>query len=301
MAHKLTFDQLSTEDAMAIADGLMEAERFEAAAQILRILLREKSPASRTRLNVRAGLASVPNARATLHYDVLKVLEKGVAEAFVGEALATWNKTLPFYDDPRFVELADKHSHLLPLPNWHWNLQTVLWAVRRAKMLEGDLVELGVFKGHTTLFCADYVEFAGWPKRWFLYDTFEGIPDDQLDPGWAQLNTEVYKGAFSFEEVRDRFAAFPNIEVVKGRVPEVLVGSAPERIAFLHVDLNNSAAEIAALDTLYDRVVPGGVIVFDDYGWMAARAQHDAENAWFAARGLQILPLPTGQGFFVKP
>jgi hypothetical protein len=199
------------------------------------------------------------------------------------------------------MALVEKHAELLPLPNWHWNLNTMLWAVRQAQDLPGDFVELGVFKGHTTIFAAEYVEFATWARRWFLYDTFDGIPDDQVDEGWAEVNATTYRGQFSYEEVRDRFSAFPNIEVIKGRVPEILHEVCPQQIALLHVDLNNMSAEIAALDFLYDRIMPGGVIVFDDYGWAVSRLQFEAENAWFAERGLKILPLPTGQGLFVKP
>ncbi|MDB5442211.1 MAG: Methyltransferase, partial [Phenylobacterium sp.] len=50
------------------------------------------------------------------------------------------------------------------------------------------------------------------------------------------------------------------------------------------------------LDLLYDRVSPGGVIIFDDYTWAVCHRQRAAEDVWFAARGLSILPLPTGQG-----
>jgi O-methyltransferase len=296
---RLNFDPLSTEQGMAMADGLMEADQYDLAAQIYRALLRSAPPALKNRLRVRLGLATVKNSRTATTRGALRLLERGVSDVFLGEGLATWSKIMPFYDDPRFIELADRHAHLLPLPNWHWNLQTVLWAVRQAKALDGDLVELGVFKGHTTLFCAEYVDFAAWPKTWFLYDTFDGIPEDQLDKGWDRTN-HIYKGTFSFEEVRDRFAHVSNISVIKGRVPEVLAETCPERIAFLHVDLNNATAEIQALDALFDKLVPGAAIVFDDYCWNVSRAQHDAENAWFAKRGLQILPLPTGQGLFIK-
>ena len=76
--------------------------------------------------------------------------------------------------------------------------------------------------------------------------------------------------------------------------------NAPGRIAFLHIDMNNAAAEVAALDVLFDRVSPGGVVVLDDYGWIGHAAQHEAERAWFSARGYAVLELPTGQGIVVK-
>lgn len=41
-------------------------------------------------------------------------------------------------------------------------------------------------------------------------------------------------------------------------------------------------------------------MVFDDFGWASARAQFNAEVAWSEARGVKILPLPTGQGLLVK-
>jgi O-methyltransferase len=298
----VTIKDPSLKNLTNMADGLMLAGDPVTAANLYALALkRATTPEYREALLVRHGLASTTNRRRVPMHGVLQSLEKIGPHAFVSEGLATWQKTLPFMDDERFLELASKHAHLLPIPNWHWNLQTVLWAAKQARAVEGQFVELGVFRGHTSIFLAEYLDFAAWDKRWYLYDTFEGIPTDQLDPGWADSNKAAYNAqTFSYEEVRERFAPFPNIEVIKGRVPEILSETSPDRIAFLHVDLNNSAAEIAALDALFDRISPGGVIVFDDYGWATAKAQHDAENRWFAERGLQILPLPTGQGLFIK-
>lgn len=297
--HNINFSQLSTEQVLAMADGLLRAGRYGTAAQLYALAMRPMAHPP-GELRTRHGLAANPVPEATTLFAVAEELEKAGRPVFVGSGLATWNKRLPFFEDPRFVELADRHAKLLPMSNWHWNLQTALWAVQETKDIEGDLVELGVFKGHTTLFVAEYVEFGNWPKTWRLYDTFEGIPDDQLDPGWEQANRDAYKGTFSYEEVTERFAAFANIRVIKGRVPDVFATDAPDRISFLHMDLNNATAEVQALEALFERISPGGIILFDDYCWATAHAQHDAEKAWFAARGRQILPLPTGQGLFVK-
>lgn len=255
------------------------------------------------RAHARVGLTLRPTRRAPQMLEALVALEQLTGHVFVGEGIATWLKHPAFAQDRRFMDLAAAHSDLAPagVTNWHWNLQTVLWGAQQARNLPGDFVELGVFRGHTTLFLAEYLEFGGWDKKWWLYDTFEGIPDDQVDPGWELVNKGAYHDTFTFEEVRDRFAPFGNIVVTKGRVPEIFETVVPEAIGFMHIDLNNSTAEIGALDALYERIIPGGVIVFDDFQWHRAHAQFQAELAWFATRGLAIFPLPTGQGLFVKP
>lgn len=298
----LQITSVSLSQLVAMGDGLLAAGEIALARNMYRAALTRAGEGERQPIRTRLGLAAAPNARTKAMLTLLKQIEGfGFANAFVGEGMATWLKTLPFAEDERFQAIAEAHAGLLPAPNWHWNLQTVLWAVQRCRDVPGDYIELGVFKGHTTLFCAEYVEFADWPKRWLLYDTFEGIPEDQQAPGWKSINEKIYVGAYSYEEVQARFAHIPAIEVIKGRVPEVLAEGAPERIAFMHIDLNNAAAEIAALELLFARLSPGGVIVFDDYTWWSTRAQYHAEKAWFEARGLSILPLPTGQGLFINP
>jgi len=91
------------------------------------------------------------------------------------------------------------------------------------------------------------------------------------------------------------------VRILRGRIPEVFAGQSPERIAYLHIDMNQAPAEIAALDALFDRVVPGGIVVLDDYEWaMAYRGQKLAEDPWFEARSYRVFPLPTGQGIVLK-
>lgn len=91
-----------------------------------------------------------------------------------------------------------------------------------------------------------------------------------------------------------------NVHLVRGTVPETFAQTCPEKIALLHLDMNSAASEIAALEVLWDRVVPGGLIVFDDYGWAGYSAQKGAEDGFMAERGPTILELPTGQGLLVK-
>jgi O-methyltransferase len=297
----LNIENVSIEQLIAMGDGLLAAKQATLAKAMYGVALKRARAAERQKVRTRLGLAQHPNRRTPVNLEILQALDaEAFANPFISDGLATWLKILPFADDERFQDLSDKHAALLPIPNWHWNLNTALWAVQQVKNVPGDLVELGVFRGHTTLFCAEYVEFQSWPKTWWLYDTFDGIPDDQIAPGWDGANKDLYKGTFSYEEVAARFRAFQNIRVIQGRVPDVLAQGAPDVIAFMHIDMNNAPAEIGALDALFDRLSVGGIILFDDYCWDTARVQHKAEKAWFEDRGLKILGLPTGQGLFVK-
>ena len=135
-------------------------------------------------------------------------------------------------------------------------------------------------------------------RTWYLYDTFDGIPADQLEAG--QENPAAYRNPSLYESAKRRFEEYPNIRVVRGRIPEVLAEASPQSIAFLHLDMNSAAAEIGALERLFDRMVAGAYLLLDDYGWYKHRQQKIAEDAFLGRRGYTVLELPTGQGLVIK-
>lgn len=212
----------------------------------------------------------------------------------------TYDRNLGFADDARFMETVARHQHLFDISNWHWNLHVVLWAVKSCLSVPGDFIELGVYRGLTTGFIADYLQFQNIEKKWFLYDIFSGMPKDLLNKDWnpgLYANVDPQKW---YNDVLERFKPYPNIQVIKGKVPDVLREKCPEKIAFIHIDLNSAPAEIAALEFLLDRVSPGGILLFDDFGWTASNQQNREENKFFNDRGYMVLEIPTGQGIVIK-
>jgi len=218
---------------------------------------------------------------------------------YAGDMLIAFQRNLGFLADARFMAAYEAEAVTEQERSLAWRLHVLCWCARNALRLEGDFVECGVYRGFSTSVVARYVDFGGVAKRWHLYDTFDGIPADQLDSG--QENPAAYRDPGLHDFVKARFAALRNIHVHRGRVPEALSGTAPDRIAFLHLDMNSSKAELAALEVLYDRLVPGAWVVLDDYGWLNYRDQKIAADAFFGARGVAVLELPTGQGLAVKP
>jgi len=235
--------------------------------------------------------------------DALALLRTCFGEVYANDNLIALQRSAGFRRDPAFVEAVRKHAATEQERSLLWRLHTQIWCARHALDLDGDFVECGVYTGYCMGVMADYLGFGASGRQMYLYDTFEGIPEAYNSEG---RSNRVYaeQNAANPDTIhdiaRDRFAALPNVHLVRGIVPDTFAEACPDRIAFLHVDMNSAASEIAALEVLFDRVVAGGFILFDDYGWSGYRAQKEAEDVWLAARGHFVLELPTGQGLCLK-
>jgi hypothetical protein len=230
-----------------------------------------------------------------------------------GDRMLTIDKACAFMSDPTFRQSyeAVRGSHLYDAyDSPHtiaWRLNTLVWAARCGLSHQGAFVECGVFKGDMAWVVATVLGKALHDRTFYLYDSFAGFspahsgPEDYPDnPGFFDFANRIYKEAGLYETVLAKFTGMPHVRVIRGFLPEALQIAMPERIAFLHIDLNSPAAEIGVLEVLFDRVVTGGVIVFDDYGWKIFHRQREAEDRFMADRGHTILELPTGQGLVVK-
>jgi O-methyltransferase len=213
--------------------------------------------------------------------------------SFAGDNLFVFSRNLSFLDDERFMAAVARHAEQPIERTIIWRTAVLVWAARNGLRREGDFVECGCYRGTSARIVADTLDIGATGRGYWLYDLFE-FPEGGMHARLPQLGPDLY------ETTKARFADLPGVRVLKGSVPEVLEGQSPDRIAFLHIDMNNAPAEIGALEALFDRVSPGGVIVLDDYGYHGYREQRDAERAWFAARGYDVIELPTSQGLIIK-
>jgi O-methyltransferase len=218
----------------------------------------------------------------------------GPQGTYTGDNLFTYHRNLGFLDDEPFMKAFDLHTSNEIERSVLWRMSVVLWGVRNGLRLEGDFVECACYKGTTVRIVCDAVDFSHrTDKHYYLYDLFDhdpAMPHHAMPEHSKQL----------YEATKYRFKDFNNVTVTQGKIPDILSVVSPSKIAFMHLDLNNASAEIGALEVLFDRMVPGAVLVLDDYGWLAYRAQKEAEDPWFEKLGYRILELPTGQGLLIK-
>ena len=228
----------------------------------------------------------------------LQAMSRIYPRYFARDMLITFARNMGFLEDPEFLNSVESEARTEQDRSLVWRLHVLCWAAANALKLEGDFVECGVFHGHSTAVLARYLRFGEQARTWYLYDTFSGVPSDQLDPG--HRNPPAYQDPSLYDAVKRRFSSYPNIRVVRGRVPDVLGEVSPQSIAFMHLDMNSAAAELGALEYLFDRMVIGAYLVLDDYGWHCYRQQKAVEDPFFHRHGCPVLELPTGQGLVIK-
>lgn len=209
----------------------------------------------------------------------------------------------PFLSDKRFNELYDRTVA------WWWPGQSLdirwrVWFLTRCaeqcKALPGSFVEFGVYRaGYAFMVLAT----AGLPKdtRFYLFDTFTGIPATRLTEAEAEAGFAGRLADTSVAFVNDVLNEWrSNTLLVEGDIFDTLSRTETGPVAFCHLDLNGSAPTKRALEYVYPRLLPGAMIVMDDYGLGAYTEQRQVIDEFFVDKPECPIALPTGQGLVVK-
>jgi len=147
------------------------------------------------------------------------------------------------------------------------------------KILEipGEVIELGVFKGASLIQFAIFRELleSECSRNIIGFDVFGEFPNGKAFASDEEFVKEWKKDFDNdFLQQADLYKSFScrnigNIELVKGDIcqtlPEYIERHPETRIALLHIDTDIYEPTKIGLELLFDRVVKGGVIIFDDY------------------------------------
>jgi len=146
--------------------------------------------------------------------------------------------------------------------------------------ISGDFVECGVARGGSAALIGLTLRQMHAERNLWLFDTFQGLPQPSEDnPDYKIANLYTGTCAASVEEVRrslHSLGVIDNVHFVPGLFQDTLRSSPIEAVALLHLDGDWYESVKMCLESLYDKVSPGGVIQFDDYGhWAGARKAVD--------------------------
>lgn len=158
------------------------------------------------------------------------------------------------------------------------------------KDLPGDFVEFGCYDAKVAEFLIEYNNLKNCDKNFFLYDIFNNPPTEKGEKHSPEL----------YDDVKKRMSKYDFVEVIPGLLPATFEKNMPDKLSFVHMDLNSAETEISLLELFFDKIVPGGIILLDDYGTMNYEEQYFQEKNFFNNLGYSVLELPTGGGMVIK-
>ena len=166
-------------------------------------------------------------------------------------------------------ELAHTMIGLPRLENLRHCVETVI-----TEDIDGDLIETGVWRGGACIFMRGILKAYGCTTRkvW-VADSFAGLPapDTSRAPADKGDKHQHYKQlAVSLEQVQENFRTFglldEQVQFLKGWFKDTLPTAPIKRLAVCRLDGDMYESTDDALRNLYDRLVPGGFLIVDDYG-----------------------------------
>jgi hypothetical protein len=132
-----------------------------------------------------------------------------------------------------------------------------------------------------------------------LFDTFSGTPEDHLSRAEREAGMAGQLSDTSVAYVETLLRPWDPIpRLWPGDVFETIPATDTGDLAFVHIDLNAAAPTVHVLAHAYERLVPGAVVVFDDYGWRAYSEQRRAIDDFMRDKAETLIALPTGQAIF---
>ena len=183
----------------------------------------------------------------------------------------------------------------------------LLQQFERTLAFDGRIAECGCFRGLSSfLLCSRMrqhdVRFDG--TGYEIYDSFCGLSDPQPEDAPTAESDELVVAslraghfAFPLQEVQRVLAAYPGICYGAGWIPDAFPND-ERRYRFVHVDVDLYQPTKASLEYFWPRLVPGALMVCDDYNWDGAKR---AVEEFSRASATAFSVTANNQAVFAKP
>ncbi len=171
--------------------------------------------------------------------------------------------------------------------------------VAETAKIDGDILEVGVWRGGTGCIMAARAQMIGRTCNVFLCDTFSGVVKagaiDQ-DVGGEHADTSI---GIVNQCLTD--AGVHNCIILTGIFPdETGPAIASRRFSLCHIDVDVYRSALEVFEWVWPRMSPGGVVVFDDYGAQGCAGITILVQELRARRDLLFIHNINGHAIFIK-
>ena len=182
----------------------------------------------------------------------MNIRRKGVLEQFEDPQI---KQILQFNSDNSRELSSDKDGLMLGY---------YLEFLKQTDCIDGEILELGTYKGVTSILFAKFLDIIKSNKKIHTFDTFEGMPYN--DKFSTAKNVKGSFGDTSYEFVKSQYKKYgvaDRIVIHKGLFENTLESLKNNKFSFVLLDCDVYDALKFCLPFINKRL--NGVVVFDDY------------------------------------
>ena len=213
------------------------------------------------------------------------------------------NKSLYWYNDKEvldaYLDLPNHENKKKRVPERKYVLYSIAKSV---SMIEGDIVECGVSRGHSSYLMLKANSENN--KIFYGFDSFQGlskpgnsdIVTHDLTYEWKEndLSSPMSLAEKNLNQFPQRYRLF------KGWIPDRFDEIALKNFCLVHIDVDLYQPTLDSLNFFWDKLNKGGVLVCDDYGSLLCPGAKKAMDDFFEDKNQSIIHLTTGQGIVFK-
>lgn len=155
----------------------------------------------------------------------------------------------------------------------------------------GDILEFGCYAGTTSLFITRLLSVQESTRAFHVYDSFEGLPEKQSKDE-SRAGDQFKAGELSVSKkqfiLNYKKSGVPLPRIHKGWFNALTEADVPEKICFAFLDGDYYESVLTPLKLIWPRLVPGAVIVVDDYANEALPGAAKAVDEWLATHSANL-------------
>lgn len=180
---------------------------------------------------------------------------------------------------------------------------TLVQMARAVHSLRGCTAECGVARGvGSAVICTTLKGTYQDGERHLGFDSFDGVAAPTEEDRMRNGHHAWYRGKLS-ENKDFAFSLLADVEqcqLVRGWIPDSFAPFSDCKFRLVHIDVDLHDATRDSLRFFYPRLVPGGIMLFDDHGFVNCPGARSAAESFFSDKPERLIDLATGQAFAIR-
>lgn len=157
-------------------------------------------------------------------------------------------------------------EHISHLSNERLNThENICEGLELTKKIDGDYVEIGVYKGGSALTALNYLKLTNQNKFAYLIDTFEGFNyEESKNSSDIAFHDTHFISKDIQNYMKEIFKGLNNYELIKGNITKDNIPDKIKKISLANIDVDLQEATYEALIKVSKRLSLNGIIMCED-------------------------------------